>query len=107
MEKKKYLAYYDNQREYEEFDTIEAARKWLSEAIFDPVDLIYSADKETLESCKIYELKEIVKIEVLDSKENYKYLDEEDIPEDSDEEAWPYGNNVDEVWKHEFKLIEH
>lgn len=41
--------------------------------------------------------------DVIDKKENYKYLHEEDIPEgDNESEAWPFDNNFDEIWKHKF-----
>lgn len=94
---KKYLAYDSINSDYEEFETIEQAREYLVEAFLDP-DEGYHPD---LIDCKIYELKETVEYDVIDKKENYKYMDEDDIPEGSDEEAWGHGD-VDEVWKHKF-----
>lgn len=100
---KKYLAYDSINCEYEQFDTIEEARKYLEEAFKDENEG-YHPDAE---SCKIYELKEAVKVTIVDSKDNYKYLDEDDIPEDDTEsEAWPYDNAFDEIWDHEFITVE-
>jgi hypothetical protein len=40
---------------------------------------------------------------VIDKKENYKYVYEDDIPEDDNESiAWPYSSDFDEIWKHKF-----
>lgn len=43
---------------------------------------------------------------VVDSRDNYKYENEEDIPDGSDEEAWPYGSDIDDICTHEFLKIQ-
>jgi viroplasmin and RNaseH domain-containing protein len=86
--------------EYESFDTIEEARNWLEYCIKDDIENVYHPD---LEGCEIYKLVETVGIDVIDEKANYKYENEEDIPEDDNEsEAWPYSNDIDEIWQHKF-----
>lgn len=99
----KYLAYDGIENEYELFETIEEAQEWLEGSFLDDTEG-YHPD---LESCKIYELKQVIKIKVIDSKENYKYENEEDIPEgDTESKAWPYDNAFDEVWEHKFVDVE-
>ena len=45
----------------------------------------------------------MVKIDVIDSKDNYKYHYEEDVPDDDEgAEVWPYDNDFDEIWEHNF-----
>lgn len=96
---KRYLAYDGINGDYEKFETIEEAREWLKEGFFRPGEG-YHPD---LKSCKIYELKEVVDYDVIDSKSNYKYVDETDIPEgDEESEAWPYDSAFDEIWQHKF-----
>ena len=99
---KRYLAYDAPNNEYEDFETIEEAQKWIEESILGGGDGYDSEAKD----CKIYELKQIVEFDKIDSKENYKYEYEEDIPEDDEEsEAWPYGSEFDEVWQHKFTNV--
>lgn len=99
MSKKKYLAYDGINGDYERFETIEEAREWIKDSIYQPEEG-YHPD---LKSCKIYELKEVVDYDVIDKKSNYKYEDEDDIPEgDNDSEAWPYDNAFEEIWQHKF-----
>ena len=96
---KKYLTFDCVDREYNEFATIEEAREYIQDRI-DPNDEGYHPD---IKDCKIYELKEMVDYDVVDSKENYKYLTEDEIPEDDDEsEAWPYDTDFDEIWQIKF-----
>ncbi len=96
---KRFLAYDGINGDFEELETIEEAREWLKGCFLDPHERYYP----DMESCKIYELKEIVGYDVIDSKENYKYTDEEDIPEgDTESKAWPYSNEFDEIIKHKF-----
>jgi hypothetical protein len=96
---KNYIAYNSIDSEYERFDTIEEAREYLEEIFLDSEDGYHPE----MDSCKIYALKEVVKYDVVDKKENYKYLNEEDIPDDDDvSEAWPYDNAFDEIWRHKF-----
>lgn len=96
---KKYLAYDAINSEYEEFDTIEEAREWLEEGFLDSSEG-YHPD---VDDCKIYKLFETVTHEIVDSKSNYEYENEEDIPEENESaEAWPYDNSFDEIWKHKF-----
>ena len=99
----KYLAFDGINSEYESFDTIEDAREWLTEAFSQP----HEGYHPSLNDCEIYKLCEVVGYEVTDSKSNYKYENEEDIPDgDEESEAWPYDNEFDEIWKHKFIPIE-
>jgi len=99
---KKYLAFDALNGDYEEFETIEEAQKYLEESFCD-VDSGYSDETEL---CKIYELKQTVKLEIVDSKENYKYvyIDDAPIDEDVDEEkdVWPYDSAFDTIAEHKF-----
>ena len=96
---KKYLAFDGINGDHEEFDTIEEAREWLEDCFLSP-DEGYHPD---FASCKIYQLAETVECEVVDKKENYKYIYEDDIPEgDNESQAWPYSTDFDEIWKHKF-----
>ena len=103
---KKYLAFDGINGGHEDFDTIEEARKWLEDCFLSP-DEGYHPD---FASCKIYQLAETVECEVVDKKENYKYIYEDDIPEgDNESQAWPYSTDFDEIWKHKFvaeKMVE-
>lgn len=99
---KKYLAFDGITGEYEAFETIEDAREYLEETFLDSTEG-YHPD---LESSKIFKLAETVGYDIVDSKENYKYIHEEDIPEDDHEsEAWPHSSEFDEIWKHKFIKI--
>jgi hypothetical protein len=96
---KRYLAFDGINGDHEEFDTIEEAREWLEDCFLSPGEG-YHPD---FQSCKIYQLAETVECEVVDKKENYKYMDEDDIPEgDNESQAWPYSTDFDEIWKHKF-----
>ena len=96
---KRYLAYDGINGDYEKFETIEEAREWLKEGFYQPEEG-YHPD---LKSCKIYELKEVVDYDIIDSKDNYEYENEEDIPEgDTESSAWPYPNEFDEIITHKF-----
>jgi len=96
---KKYIAHDGINGEREDFEQIEDARTYLTGQFLDP----HEGYHPDLGSCCIYELKEIVTHEIIDSKENYKYIYEEDIPEDDNEsEAWPYSTDHEEIWKHHF-----
>ena len=98
----RYLAFDGINCSYERFETIEEAREWLVECFYDEQEG-YHPD---LESCKIFELKEVASYDIIDKKENYKYLHEEDIPEgDNESESWPYDDAFDEIWKHKFMPI--
>lgn len=99
---KKYLAFDGINCEYEDFETIEEAQKWLEECFLDS----YEGYHPDMKSCKIFELKQTIDYDVIDSKANYKYEHEEDIPEDDEvSEAWPHDNDFDEIWKHKFVYI--
>jgi succinylglutamate desuccinylase len=98
---RKYLVI-DPDFQQEEFETIEQARAYLKEVFFDYEEGYHPGT----ENCRIYQLVETVELEVVDRKENYKYVREEDIPEDDEEsEAWPYPDHYDEVCKHTFKTV--
>jgi len=100
---KKYLAFDAINGNYEEFETIEEARKQLEES--------FSCDGEyhpDLKECKIYKLEEVVDYDIIDKKSNYKYVNEDDIPEDDTEsKAWPYNSVYDEVIDHKFVKVHH
>ena len=94
----RYLAYDAGNNEYQSFETIEEAHKYLESCFFD--DGAYDPD---LDQYEVYELVEVVRHDILDSKENYKYIYEEDVPEDDEEsEVWPYDSAYDEIWQHKF-----
>ena len=92
---KRYLTYDACQGEFEDHDTIEEAREHLKRMFFDSDDRVYHPDTS---GCRIFELKEVVKVEVTDKKSNYEYENEDDIPDPADGEAWPYGNECEEIW---------
>ena len=94
---KKYIAYdYDNS-DYESFETIEEAQDWIKEGNSEEI----SSD---INEWFIAEIIQRPVFKETDRKENYKYLDEDDIPEDDTEsEAWPFSNEFDFVGKIEFE----
>lgn len=92
---KRYITYDACQGEFEDHDTIEEAREHLKGIFFDSDDRVYHPDTRY---CQIFELKEVVTVEVIDKKLNYDYDYEDDIPEGEDGEVWPYGSDVDEIW---------
>lgn len=100
---KKYLAFDSINCDYEEFENIEDAKKWLEECFYDSSEGYHPDIKD----CKIYELCATVDYDVLDSKSNYKYVYEDDIPEDDNEsEAWPYNSGFDEIWEHKWVNVD-
>lgn len=99
---KKYLAYNGIDHEYEEFETIDDAHEWLAECFLDS-DQGYHPN---MTSCKIFLLHQTVSYDIVDSKKNYKYEYEDEIPDhDEISEAWPYDNLFDEIWKHKFVTV--
>lgn len=97
----RYLAYDAIADEYQRFETLEEAREYLESCFLD--DGVYDPD---LDGCEIFELVEVAGHDILDSKENYKYMYDEDIPEDDEEsEAWPYDTAIEEVWQHKFVTV--
>jgi hypothetical protein len=95
----KYLVFDGINSDYQEFETLKQAQEYLEEIFLDANEGYHP---ETT-NCKIYILSQLIKIDVVDSKENYEYENEEDIPEgDNISEAWPYDNAFDEIWKHNF-----
>jgi len=100
---KQFLAYDGINNHWELFNTIEEARDYLEEIFLDPNNDSYHPD---LASCKIYQLVETVEYEIIDSKKNYKYFYDDDIPIDAeDHEIWPYDDMFDELWQHKFVPI--
>ena len=92
----RYLAYDASGNNYQRFDTLEEAHKYIEDSFEDE----YTSE---LDDCEIFELIEVVRHDVIDSKENYEYVYEEDIPEDDEESAaWPYDSAHDEIWQHKF-----
>lgn len=100
---KRYLTYNACTGEFNSHDTIEEAREHLEGCFFDSYDGVYHPDTA---DCRIFELKEVVKVEVTDKKSNYEYENEDDIPEGEDGEAWPYGSEYDEIWDVSFVDVE-
>jgi hypothetical protein len=97
---KKYLAWDSVNGEHETFDTLNEAQYYLTECFL--CDGEYHPD---IENFCIYELHSRVSYDVVDSKDNYEYENEEDIPDnDKISEAWPYDNEYDEIWKHKFMV---
>lgn len=86
---KKYTAY-DSYNGWEFFDTLKEAREYFQEIIDDGC-------WDNMAVHEIYELREEVKFIETDRKENYDYLEEEDVPEGEDGDVWPYANDVDHV----------
>lgn len=98
--KDKYLAFDACNGEYQTFDNIEDARKWLYDCFYDQDDQAYDLDTD---SCKIYLLHEKVELVETDRKSNYKYECEEDLPDGGDsDDVWPYDNMFDVVGEHRF-----
>lgn len=94
----KYLAWDAVSGDHETFESLKEAQDYLTECFL--CDGEYHPD---IESFCIYELHSGVAYDVIDSKENYKYENEEDIPEDDEtSEAWPYSSEADEIWKHKY-----
>jgi len=94
----KYLAWDAINGDHETFKTLKEAQDYLTECFL--CDGEYSPD---IESFCIYELHTGVTYDLIDSKENYKYMHEDEIPEgDEDSEAWPYPTDHDEIWQHKF-----
>ena len=89
---KRYLTYDACNGEFNSHDTIDEAREYLKECFFCETYHPATAD------CQIFELKEVVKVEVTDRKSNYEYEDEDDNPFGADGEVWPYGSDVEEIW---------
>lgn len=86
---KKYLAYDAINSDYEEFETIEAAREYLKEAFLDEAEG-YHPD---MEGCKIFVLCETVKKNVIAKKSDF-------TPEEWEEKVTD--TDFDEIWEHEF-----
>ena len=89
---KRFLAFDGINCEHEEFETIAEAQEWLKEAFFDENECCYHPD---LESCKIYELREIVKYNVVDRKSNHTVGEWEE----------KHGDDVEEIWEHKFEDV--
>jgi hypothetical protein len=99
---KRYITYDACAGEFNSHDTIEEAREHLKGCFFDIDDRVYHPDTA---DCQIFELKEVVKVEVIDKKSNYEYEYEDDIPEGEDGEAWPYSSECDEIWDVKFEEV--
>ena len=96
---KKYIAYDSDNSDFEWFETIEEAQKWIKDG----------NTEEISPDINSYFIAEIIQRAVFKEtyrKENYKYLNEEDIPEDDTEsEAWPFDNEFERVGKIEFETV--
>ena len=93
---KKYITYDACEGEFNLHETIEEAQEYLRESFF------CEAYHPETANCQIFELKEVVKVEVTDRKSDYEYEEEDDIPEGADGEAWPYGSDIEELWDVKF-----
>lgn len=100
MKAKKYLAVCTVENEFNFFDTIEEARKWIEEFVTDEDGI----SEDHLNTSHIFELRENASYKVVDSKSNYKYMSEEDVPESEEEDSvWPYNSEYEEIWEIIFK----
>lgn len=88
MKTKRFLAYNPESNEYERFTTIEEARNYLESGFIDDYNNTYHPDTEDFQ---IWELREIVKLKSIDSKENYE-----------DSEKWPHDYDFDVICEHKF-----
>jgi len=99
---KNYVAYFSAQNEFEFFETFEGARKWL----LDWYDEGFPEETMRGFDC-IAKVTHRSKFTETDRKENYKYVYEDDIPEDDDEsEYWPHDSDIDVVGELTFEPIE-
>jgi len=92
MNRYKYIAYDYDAGEYEFFETLEEAKKWIVE--YNSQDGI----GEGVEEGRSFIAKIILRtgVEVTDRKENY-HVHTKDCPDDCDEEEWPYDCEFDTV----------
>lgn len=81
---KKYLVYDAIDGQYERFETIEEAEKYLNEIAVDSDNGVDQA----ISDCLIYKLEKKVEVVVVDKKSNYQYIYQEEVPEGSDEDCW-------------------
>ena len=98
---KNYVAYFSEQGEFEFFETHEEAEQWLRDWYYEcyPDDTISGRD------C-IAKVTHRSSFTETDRKENYKYVYEDDIPEDDDEsEAWPHSSEFDVIGTLTFEKI--
>ena len=96
----KYIAYNAAIGEYEHFETLETAKKWLigqdfSEGIPSEIEC---------GQCFIAKITHKTKMNVTDKKENY-HEHSEKCPKDCDKEEWPYYDGFDYVG--DVELIEY
>ena len=91
---KRFLAYDGINCEHEEFDDIKDAEKYLEELFLDrDGDEGYHPDAE---SCYIFELKEVVKIDVVAKKS--------EMSEEEWNNKYSEDNKFGEIWQHRFEL---
>lgn len=96
---KQYLAFDSCSNEYEEFDTVQEAQKWIKEGMTCENEISLEG-----EDSKIYKLHSIVDIVTTDYKSNYLYENEEDDIEETGS-VWPYDNDWDSVVDVQFKEV--
>lgn len=98
---KNYVAYFSEQGEFEFFETHEEAESWLRDWYNE------GFPEETMEGRDfIAKVTHRSKFTETDRKENYKYVYEDDIPEDDDEsEYWPHDSEIDVVGNLTFEPI--
>lgn len=99
---KKLIAYDDINGEFEDFESIEDARKELEE-IFYQNDEGYHPDG--VRSCKIYEQIEELEFKITEERANYKYDYDDEAPEGEEHLVWPYDSAFEQVGKHNFALV--
>ena len=82
-----YLAYDGINSEYESFDDLETAQKFIEESFLDTTEG-YHPD---LETCGIYKLVQKVGYDVIATRDGDEWSDGNN-----------YGDSVDEIWQHKF-----
>ena len=101
MKNKNYLAFSSVNQEYDFFETFEQAEQYLKEGYEEGIP-----DEAVNGEDFIAKITHRSKFNETDRKENYKYIDEDDIPEDDTEsEAWPYSNEFDVIGDISFEKV--
>jgi hypothetical protein len=97
-----YLAFYSEESEFQLCETYEEAEEWLRDWYDE------GFPEETMKGNDfIAKVTHRSKFTETDRKENYKYVYEDDIPEDDDEsECWPHDSDIDIVGKLTFEQVE-
>lgn len=98
-EPKRFLAFDSCNNEYQEFNTLEEAQKWIEDGVKFDGEISSEGDDS-----KIYQLHSILEYVITDQKSNYQFENEEDDVDDTGS-VWPYDNEWDFVGDIEFKQV--